>query len=43
MKKEFYLRIDGTGSKMKTDGASQKKIQINLTGFARIAMMAECY
>ena len=35
MKKEFYLRIDGTGSKMKTDGASQKKIQRNQIGFAK--------
>jgi len=43
MKKEFDLRIDGRRSRMKTDGASQKRIQRNQTGFARIVMMVEYY
>ena len=41
MKKGFYLRIDGARSKMKTDGANQKKTQRNQTGSARIAMTEE--
>ena len=43
MKKEFDLRIDGRRSRMKTDGASQKRIQRNQTGFVRIAMMEEYF
>jgi len=40
MKKEFCLKTDGRKSKMKTSGASYKMALRNLTGFARIAMMA---
>ena len=39
--KGFYLKTGGKRSRMRTDGASQKRIQRNQTGSARIAMTEE--